>query len=99
MDEVIARLIPILLFAASAPQFALRDTAGATHTTAEWASAKAALVFFVTTDCPIGNSYVPEMNRIREAYAGRGVVVWAVQADPAVAGPVVAKYAADFRYS
>jgi peroxiredoxin len=99
MDVVVARFIPILLFAASAPHFELRDSTGAPHTTAEWASAKAAVVFFVTTDCPIGNSYVPEMNRIRQAYASRGVVVWAVQADPAVAGPVVAKYAVDFSYS
>src|SRR5262249_31538082 len=72
---------------------------GAPHTAAEWAGAKATVVFFVTIDCPIGNSYVPEMNRIREAYAARGVVVWAVQADPTVAEKDVAKYATDYRYS
>ena len=88
-----------LLFAASAPQFSLRDTAGVVHTSAEWAHAKAAVVLFVTIDCPIGNSYVPELNRIREAYAPRGVVTWAVQADPGIPDAAVAKYAADFRYS
>jgi peroxiredoxin len=88
-----------LLFFAAAPQLSLRDTNGATHQTAEWDRAKAVIVFFVTTDCPIGNSYVPEMNRIREAYASRGVLVWAVQADPGVAKDAVARYAEEFRYT
>lgn len=93
------RSVLALLFAASAPRFSLRDTAGAVHTSAEWANAKAAVVLFVTIDCPIGNSYVPELNRIREAYASRGVVMWAVQADPGIPEAAVARYAADFRYS
>jgi peroxiredoxin len=99
MDEVLLRSILALFFAANAPQFALHDTLGGTHTSAEWTQAKAAVVFFVTIDCPIGNSYVPEMNRIRDAYASRGVSVWAVQADPHIAEPAVVKYAADFHYS
>lgn len=93
------RPVLALLFAASAPRFSLRDTAGAVHTSAEWAGAKAAVVLFVTIDCPIGNSYVPELNRIREAYASRGVVMWAVQADPGIPAAAVAKYAVEFRYS
>lgn len=89
----------ILLFLlAAAPQWRLRDTLGGIHTNAEWSAARAVLLFFVTTDCPVANSYVPEMNRIRDAYAARGVVVWAVQADTTTADPVVAKYAAEFRY-
>jgi len=99
MDVMLSRSLVALLFAAAAPHFSIRDTKGGVHTSAEWAQAKAALVFFITTDCPIGNSYVPEMNRIHDAYAARGVVTWAVQADPGVAEAVVAKYAADFRYS
>src|SRR5207237_7771027 len=81
------------------PQFHLRDTRGASHTPAEWAQSKAAVVFFVTIDCPIGNSYVPEMNRIRDTYGPRGVAVWAVQADPTVPEAAVAKYAAEWRYT
>ena len=69
------------------------------HTAAEWAQAKAVVVLFVTIDCPVGNSYVPELNRLREAYAQRGVVMWAVQADPSVPEAAVAKYAGDFHYS
>lgn len=81
------------------PAFQLRDTGGAVHTPAEWQGQKAILLFFVTTDCPVGNSYVPELNRIREAYAGRGVVIYAVQADTTIPESEVARYAKDFRYS
>jgi peroxiredoxin len=86
------------LTGAAMPPVRLHDTQGAIHSSAEWGKAKAVLLFFVTTDCPVGNSYVPEMNRIHEAYAGRGVLVWAVQADTSVAEPAVAKYAAEYRY-
>ena len=77
----------------------LRDTQGATHTAAEWGGHKAIVLYFITVDCPVGNSYVPEMNRLREAYAARGVAFYAVQADPSVAEPEVVRYARDYRYS
>lgn len=86
-------------FAAGAPDFHLRDTQGAVHTPAEWAAAKAVVVYFTTTDCPIANSYVPEMNRIHDAYALRGVAFFAVQTDLTIAEADVVKYARDFRYS
>src|SRR6516162_10149389 len=83
---------------AGVPQFQLRDTQGLVHSTAEWSGAKAVLLFFVATDCPVANSYVPEMNRIHDAYAGRGVLVYAVQADTTVPDAAVAAYAKDLRY-
>src|SRR5436309_1207688 len=88
-----------LFFVSASPQFHLRDTQGGVHTAAEWATQKAVVLFFITTDCPVGNSYVPEMNRLREAYAQRGVPFYAVQANPTVADGVVARYARDYRYS
>ncbi|HWB87287.1 MAG TPA: thioredoxin family protein [Bryobacteraceae bacterium] len=84
---------------AAVPQFQLRDTAGALHNPAEWHGHKAILLFFVTTDCPVTNSYVPEMNRIRQAYGARGVLVYAVQADTTIPTDTVARYAQDYRYS
>ena len=83
---------------AASPQFNLHDTKGATHSAAEWAAQKAILLFFVTTDCPVANSYVPEMNRIRDAYAPRGVAVYAVQAETTIADSAVVKYAEEYRY-
>jgi peroxiredoxin len=88
----------LLLSAAGTPRFELRDTSGATRSAADWRGQKAILLFFVTIDCPVANSYVPEMNRIRDDYAGRGVVVWAVQADTTVPSPKVVDYAKEYRY-
>jgi peroxiredoxin len=93
---MLSKLLLLLFFAA--PQFHLRDTTGAAHTAAEWSGHKAVLLFFVTTDCPISNSYVPEMNRIRDEYAAQGVLTYAVQADTTTPDADVAKYARDFHY-
>jgi thiol-disulfide isomerase/thioredoxin len=78
---------------------AVRDTNGAVHTRAEWRGHSAIVLFFVTPECPLSNSYVPEMNRIQEAYANRGVLVYAVLADIGVPAAVSARYARDYRYA
>jgi peroxiredoxin len=83
---------------AAVPRFDLRDTVGAAHTPAEWEGYKAVVLFFVTTDCPIGNSYVPEMNRIHDEYGARGVLVWGVQAETTTDASTVARYAQEYRY-
>jgi peroxiredoxin len=93
------KLLIGLFFVSSSPQFHLRDTLGATHTQAEWASEKAVVLYFVTIDCPVANGYVPEMNRIHDAYASRNVAFYGVQADPGVPEPAVARYAHDYRYT
>ena len=84
---------------AAVPPFQLRDTQGTVHTPVEWRDAKAILLFFVTNDCPVTNSYVPEMNRIEASYVPRGVRLLAVQADISVPLPVVALYARDYHYA
>jgi len=96
---MLGKFFVALFFFSSVPQFHLRDTQGAAHTPSEWTAHKAVVLFFVTIDCPIGNGYVPEMNRIREAYSERGVAVFAVQADPSVRDADVAKYAREYRYT
>jgi hypothetical protein len=77
----------------------LRDTAGAKHNEQEWRNKRAVVVFFVMTDCPLSNGYVPEMNRIREDYAGRGVAVYAAHSDPTVGEAAVRAHAREFGYS
>ena len=60
------------------PEFALRDTRGVVHSSEEWNGKKAIVVFFTTTDCPLSNNDVPEMNRTRQDYEARGVAFYAV---------------------
>ncbi|HSU69618.1 MAG TPA: thioredoxin family protein [Tepidisphaeraceae bacterium] len=96
---MLQRFLIALLFVSSAPQFQLRDTQGAGHTASEWAAKKAVVLYFITVDCPVGNSYVPELNRLHEAYAARGIGFYGVQADPTVPQATVAKYATEYRYT
>src|ERR1700735_800982 len=77
----ICLLLVSLLSAAAGrlPQFSLADTAGQTHTPAEWSGKRAVVLLFLTTDCPLCNTYVPELNRIAQSYVPRGVAFYAVQ--------------------
>ncbi len=79
-------------------RFALHDSAGAVHKQDEWTPARAVVIFFVTTDCPLSNGYAPEMNRIEQAYASRGVRVYAVQGDTTIADEEVRRHAREFAY-
>src|SRR5689334_24673809 len=83
-----------LVFGAGAPpRFSLTDTSGQTHTPAEWSGKRAVVLFFLTTDCPLCNGYVPEMNRIEQAYAPRGVAFYGIQGDATVAPAEVRRHA------
>src|SRR5579875_961151 len=88
-----------LALPASPVKFGLRDTKGTFHTAAEWKQAKAILLFFVTTDCPVGSSYVPEMNRIAAQYATGRVLTFAVLADADVSLVSAVQYARDYQFS
>ena len=77
-------LLPVLAPAGGLPRFSLSDTAGRVHTPADWVGKRAAVLLFVSTDCPLSNRYVPEMNRIASTYGPRGVVFYAVQGDATV---------------
>jgi peroxiredoxin len=85
--------------AATLPRFSLVDTAGRTHTPAEWNGKRAVVLFFLTTDCPLCNTYAPELNRITQAYTPRGVAFYAVQGDATVADADVRRHGKEFAYT
>lgn len=96
------RAAALLLVAASTanagvtPQFLLYDTTGAAHRESEWSQARAVLLFFITTDCPLSNGYIPEMNRIAKAYLIRGVRTYAVLGDSTVPHDAAVRHAREF---
>jgi thiol-disulfide isomerase/thioredoxin len=59
---------------------------------------KASVLFFVTSDCPISNSYAPEIQRICSEYGGKGVACNLVYVDPDLTPADVKKHAAEFGY-
>lgn len=81
------------------PQFSLTDTVGHTHTPAEWSSRRAVVLFFLTTDCPLCNTYAPELNRLAEAYTPRGVAFYGVQGDATIPAADVRQHAIDYAYT
>jgi peroxiredoxin len=81
------------------PEFALRDTRGVVHSSDEWNGKKAIVVFFTTTDCPLSNNDVPEMNRTWRDYESRGVAFYAVQADTTIADADVVQHTKEYQFS
>ena len=80
------------------PPFSLADTAGRVHTPAEWAAKRAVVLLFVSTDCPLSNRYVPELNRIENTYGPRGIAFYAVQGDATIPVDEVRRHAQEFGY-
>jgi thiol-disulfide isomerase/thioredoxin len=80
------------------PQFSLTDTEGVVHTPGEWNGKRAVVLFFLSTDCPLCNNYVPELNRIAQAYGPRSVAFYAVQGDATVPQADVRRHAKEFAY-
>jgi hypothetical protein len=59
---------------------------------------KALALFFITTDCPISNSYAPEIQRICSEYGPKGVACKLVYVDPTLTKADVQKHVLDFGY-
>src|SRR5215813_11879516 len=89
-------LVTLLAAEPPLPRFALKDTAGIVHHEDEWSKSRAVVIFFTTTDCPVSNGYVPEMNRIRSDYANRGIAFYAVQTDTTIPDAEVRKHVSEF---
>ncbi len=81
------------------PEFSFSDSSGRIHTRAEWKGKRAIVLLFLTTDCPLSNAYVPELNRMNAAYAARGVAFYAVQGDGTTALEEVRTHVRDFAYT
>lgn len=82
-----------------APSYSLPDAAGRRHTAREWRQARAAVFFFIATECPISNRYAPEINRIVEAYAPKNIAFYAVHSDPELQAATAKKHAAEYGYN
>src|SRR5208282_2674251 len=57
---------------------------------------RAVVLIFAATDCPISNRYIPEIQRLHDEYATKGVAVWWVFSNPSDTLSVVRKHGEDF---
>ena len=95
-------LVALFSLAACVPQasqdVSLDDLDGRSHSPLALAGAKANVVIFITNDCPIANSYAPEIQSIISDYSPGGAVFFLVHVDPDLTAEKAKKHAADFGY-
>ena len=60
---------------------------------------KAAVLIFVAVDCPISNSYAPEINAIISDYSKKDLDFYIVYSDPHLSVGDAKKHAGDFGYT
>ncbi|MEO0416024.1 MAG: redoxin family protein [Verrucomicrobiota bacterium] len=65
-------------------------------TQADEPSTKAEVFIFVAVDCPIANSYAPEITRIYEAYADKGFTISLVYPDHTLSDDAMLKHRQEY---
>ena len=80
------------------PPIAIRDVDGHELKPLDPAG-PAGVLFFITNDCPISNSYAPEIQRICGDYAAKGVKCTLVYSDLSVDAAAIRKHRADYGYN
>lgn len=80
------------------PTLNLTDTTG--RSVDPWTNTTAVAHVFITAsnDCPISNRYAPEVRRLHEIYAKRGVAFYLVHPNPDETPSAVARHTADYGY-
>lgn len=56
------------------------------------------VLLFITNDCPISNSYAPEIHRLCEAYEHQGIAFYLVYSDPDLKLPEAQQHYKDYAY-
>jgi hypothetical protein len=75
----------------------IRDVSGAVHRLPH-KTARATVLLFSAVDCPISNSYAPEVNRLMAQFKARDMAFFIVYPDADTDRPKAQKHARDFGY-
>jgi len=82
--------------AAAGPEVLVRDLEG--EWTNPFGGAPALVLVFADPQCPISNAYAPELRRLHEEFAPRGVRFWLVYADPTLSEAELRAHRSSFGY-
>lgn len=85
------------LFAGALPDVTLNDVNGKPVKPLACGEKKASVIIFTTTDCPIANSYAPEITRLAEKYAEKGVKFTLVHVDPDLRAEKARSHAGNYK--
>jgi hypothetical protein len=61
-------------------------------------SARARVLIFARTDCPITNRYAPELQRLSQEFNSRGAEFWLVYPDPAATAQSIDRHLAEYKF-
>lgn len=78
-------------------QLKLLDTTGAVHRIGQTPYCQAVAIVFLSTDCPIANGFIPELNRLFAAQADRKIEFYGVHSDRSTTRAAAAKHHAEYR--
>ena len=90
-------MMPLNVSAAEKPDV-FTDVAGRHHRLPGRDECRALVIFFVAHDCPMANGYAPEIARICQDFAGRGVAFRVVYAERHLTQPDAARHAREFGF-
>jgi hypothetical protein len=97
---VFALLLLVSLHLSAPPMSALSvmDDTGIVRRPMELGDAKAAVFIFVEVECPISNSYAPEINRIIGDYSAKGINFYMVYPESGLTADQAKQHAAAYGY-
>jgi thiol-disulfide isomerase/thioredoxin len=96
LTNIVAVLILCLSCVASHAAVSVRDVNGNLHRPLEANNKKASVMIFVAHDCPISNSYAPEINRLHAQYGKQGINFYVVYVDAKITAAAAKKHAREF---
>jgi peroxiredoxin len=82
-----------------AGNLALLDLSGRHVNPLRTAHARALVFVFTRSDCPISNRYAPEVRRLHEKFAPRGVAFWLVYPDPNETPQAIREHLKEYSYA
>jgi thiol-disulfide isomerase/thioredoxin len=78
------------------PIIKISDVNGAVYTPLSQPNIKATVLLFVLPDCPISNSYAPQIKRLVADYEPKKISVFVVHVDPDVTAEAAKKHAKEY---
>ncbi|HEX8237834.1 MAG TPA: redoxin family protein [Abditibacteriaceae bacterium] len=93
-----AALMMSLSCVAACAAVTVRDARGKLHRPLEAKGKRASALVFVAHDCPISNSYAPEINRLHTEYAKRGINFYVVYVDAKMTAAAAQHHAREFGF-
>ena len=64
-----------------------------------WAAGATKVLFFISSDCPVSNSYAPEIQRLCAEYAMKGVDCSLVYEDVEITKSAMQKHLSEYRFT